>query len=342
MRQDIEQTEANTATAPIPPFDTPFKRQINYQEFQVLNETQALALVEASRNHKIYWGGRIISATLLGLAIGSYFFDYADSTFHFMAGMTACSTVLTFTALRNRFKQKDKFLRLVIYLRFKNKLMREQDKLLLNDFAKLVHLDKEVVEIIQNGEYLPFSEEEMAQPLNPDNPLPQHFHEFSKKQHDHLLYSLLTAQNSLETFMLFGLGLLMSTAIVTDESSLLPFKILVLLVMGALSCFVFYSVNMQRKEAMVSCAEGTADEVLAKLKTAKPYSFFKVGEHLFHLGISVLCLPIFTFSNQEIALVPKTFIFVAALIMLTSTIFAMYRAIQSSNRYKAEQANKSK
>lgn len=335
MSHDIEQITENTA--PIPPFEQPFKRNMPYADFMLLNDTQELALPEFYRNRKIYYAGIALSGSLIGFTVGFFTSDFSSSTAQFMAGVAVCTNFITFTGLRRRYRREDNFLRLTIQLRYDNKLMRDQDKEELCKFAKTVKMPECVQEIIKSGEYLPYDETEVAAYKEANKP---RHHEFTKKQYRHLLFSLLTARPDLECCMVFGIAVIFLTLAFGQQDMII--QVILGLITALFGGFLIWDVMCSRKIALKACVGGTIDEIMARINTAKPYTFIRVGDHLLHIIISGYCLVSFLTNSLDQSLVRQFIIGIAAMITLLLTVFAMYRSVQSANRFKAANPNKAK
>lgn len=335
MSQDIEQIAENTA--PIPPFEQPFKRVVPYEDFVLLNKTQELALPELYRKRKIYYAGIALSGSLIGFTVGFFTSDFSSSTAQFMAGVAVCTNFITFTGLRRRYRREDNFLRLTIQLRYDNKLMRDQDKEELCKFAKTVKMPERVQEIIRSGEYLPYDETEVAAYKEANKP---RHHNFTKKQYRHLLFSLLTSRPDLECCMVFGVAIMFLTLALGEQDIII--QVILGLVTALFGSFVIWDVMRSRKVALEACVDGTIDELMAKINTAQPYTFFKVGDHLMHIIITGYCLVSFLTNNMDQSLVKQFIIVIVAMLTLLLTVFAMYRSVQSANRFKAANPNKAK
>ena len=221
-------------------------------------------------------------------------------------------------------------MRLIIQLRYENKLMRNQDKEELCKFAKTVKMPEHVQELIKSGEYLPYDETEVADHNEANN---TRTHEFTKKQYRHLLYSLLTTNFGLECYIMFGVTLMLLILVSghQDVYMQLIFGLLTAVFGGFSICKVEHS----RKVALKSCINGTVGEIMVRLKTAKPYTFFKVGEHLMYIAISGICLVGFLSNSLNQSPIKQLFIGIAAMITLLLTMFVIYRSIQSANRNNA-------
>lgn len=329
MRHNIEQNIENTA--PTPPFEQPFKRKMPYADYLLLNDTQEIALPEFYRKRKIYYVGIAISGLLVGLSVGLLTGDFSNSTAQLMAGVATSANLITFVLLRRKYRREENILRLIIQLRYENKLMRNQDKEQLCKFAKTVKMPEHVQELIKSGEYLPYDETKVADHNEANN---TRTHDFTKKQYRHLLYSLLTTNFGLECYIMFWVSLML-LILVSGHQEVLYIQLIFGLLTAVFGGFSIWKVEHSRKAALKSCANGTVGEVMVGLKTAKPYTFFKVGEHLMYIAISGICLLGFLSNSLNQSPIKQLFIGIAAMITLLLTMFAIYRSVQSANRNNA-------
>lgn len=331
MSQEIEHNNVNSA--PITPLEAPFERSFDYQEFRLLNETQSLALLFVSRNHKIYWGGIALSGILLGFSVG--FFDLNSSSFHFMAGASLCSHVLTFTVLRARYMREVKYLLMVCQMRYSQKLMRPQDKPLLVNFAKKMKMHEKGIELIQNAEYVPFTQAEMEAPVDLNKPQPQGYKDFNKKQFNHLFFSMITDQDALERYMVIGMGLIFIVVFWGDDILNMFMQVMLWLLFILFTAYSLSNIKVSRDKALDICAHGKVEQALEQINAPKPYTFLKTGDHLFHLVLSLICLPLPFISTLEIDFSKKVIASVAAFIILICTVSAVVKAVSKSSRFKA-------
>ena len=329
MRHNIEKNIENTA--PTPPFEQPFKRKMPYADYLLLNDTQEIALPEFYRKRKIYYVGIALSGSLIGFTVGFFTSDFSSSTAQFMTGVATSANLITFVLLRRKYRREENILRLIIQLRYENKLMRNQDKEELCKFAKTVKMPEHVQELIKSGEYLPYDETEVADHNEANN---TRTHEFTKKQYRHLLYSLLTTNIGLECYIMFWVSLML-LILVSGHQKVLYIQLIFGLLTAVFGGFSIWIVEHSRKAALKSCANGTVGEMMVGLKTAKPYTFFKVGEHLMYIAISGICLLGFLSNSLNQSPIKQLFIGIAAMITLLLTMFVIYRSIQSANRNNA-------
>lgn len=329
MRHNIDQNIENTA--PTPPFEQPFKRKMPYADYLLLNDTQEIALPEFYRKRKIYYAGIAISGLLVGLSVGLITDDFSNSTAQFLAGGATSANLITFVLLRRKYRREENILRLIIQLRYENKLMRNQDKEELCKFAKTVKMPEHVQELIKSGEYLPYDETEVVAYKEANKP---RHHEFTKKQYRHLLYSLLTTNFGLECYIMFWVSLML-LILVSGHQEVLYIQLIFGLLTAVFGGFSIWKVEHSRKVAIKSCVNGTVGEIMVGFKTAKPYTFFKVGEHLMYIAISGICLVGFLSNSLNQSPIKQLFIVIAAMITLLLTMFAIYRSVQSANRNNA-------
>lgn len=330
MSNEIEQNLINPAQ--IPPVIQPFKRQMPYADYVLLNETQELLMSEFYRNRIIYYVGFVLSAVLIGAALALLYANFHSSVAHLVTGAAMMTVFITFAKLRRQYKREERFINQVIFLRYENKVMRDQDKPLLCEFAKKMKLKAEVQEIIKSGEYLPYSETEV---IAYENANPPEKHDFSKKQYRQLWYVLMTTRSDLECFMVVGLGMTLITVLWNEDLNIvLSIVLWALTTLFASVCV--WNVWYSRKLALEACADGKSDLVAENMKEVKPYTFLKVGDHLAHLVVSGTCLIGLFTVDTEMGLTRKIILLVAALLTFLLTLFAMRRSVQSANRYKAK------
>lgn len=160
-----------------------------------------------------------------------------------------------------------------------------------------------------------------------------------------LIVKTLTAQLTLEYFMSMGMVTIIATVLWSAESSSLFIRFiqgsLLVLVVG-LVAIAIWGVILTFKNAKKYCKEGKFEEKLAELNQSKPYTFYKTGEHLVHVVCSgIVLLGVFV-TELEMTTAQRIILFASSLITCLMTMAAMYVAVGKANRYKAEQANKSK
>lgn len=167
------------------------------------------------------------------------------------------------------------------------------------------------------------------------------------QQRNKLIFKTATAQHTLEyvvttgMLMMFLLVLWMDADMDADVNVFIK-GFLWLLIFGA-TVIGIWGAKCAIKNAVSYCkeGEGRVAERLAFLKKPEPYTFYKTGDHLLHLVVSgiIFLATSFTETSMPIA---QTILSVLSLTIFVLTITVMCQAVGKANRYKAEQANKTK
>lgn len=163
------------------------------------------------------------------------------------------------------------------------------------------------------------------------------------QQRNKLIFKTATAQHTLEYVATTGM-LMMFLLVLWMDADVNVFiqGFLLLLIFGA-TVIGIWGAKRTIKNAISDCkkGEGRIAERLAFLKKPEPYTFYKTGDHLLHLGASGLTF-LAAAASEKLTLIAQAILMVLSLTIFVLTITVMSQAIGKANRYKAEQANKTK
>lgn len=160
-----------------------------------------------------------------------------------------------------------------------------------------------------------------------------------------LIVKTLTAQFMLEYFMSMGMVTTIATVLWSAESVSFFMKLirssLLVLIVGMVGIAI-WGLILTFKNAKKYCKEGMYEEKLAELNQSTRYTFYNTGEHLVYLACSGFILFGVFISEFDLTTAQRIILFTSSIFTCLMTFAAMSVAVGKANRYKAEQASKSK